>query len=34
MTGEHEHNKDGDDDGTSGTTLPFDGDHNDHEEDE
>lgn len=34
MSDEHERNDDGDDDGTPGTTRPFDGDHNDHEDDD
>lgn len=34
MSGEHEKNDEGDNDGSAGTTQPFDGDHNDHEDDE
>lgn len=34
MSTEHDRNDDGDGDGSSGTTQPFDGDHNDHEGEE
>lgn len=31
---EHQRTEDGDDDGSSGTTEPFDGDHNTHDREE